>query len=162
MNNNDLTKSNLTDNNNQTNIIETKSLSTLTKKDWLFINYKLQGFSTLESYKLSGFKGRSPDAPYVLYNALKTRILTIQDTNFDRSRLIVEMNKALNMPLDPAKTTVTFNEKLKSIRLASNLIPEAKEPKALTITNFTINRFGVAKETVIEAEIVPLTNSSPK
>lgn len=137
-----------------------ESLDTLTDRDWKFIAYKMKGYGTAESYRLAGFTGKSHAAAYSLYNHLKKKMLMIQEVaGMDRFHLLVEAKKVLDLPLKADKTDVTLGEKMKAIRLASTLIPEAREPQSLNITNFTINRYD-KKEEVVDVKPVDATDPS--
>jgi len=149
MNNNDNNKDIVIKNDN--NAVNA-DLDSLTERDWKFIKFKLQGLGTAESYRLSGFKGSSESAPYALYNSLKKRLAFIQEAEgIDKTRLLFEMKKILDMPLNEGKTSLSLTEKLKAIRLVGSFLADTKEPSHINISNFTINRF-TKKDSVIETK----------
>lgn len=118
------------------------NLDTLTEQNWLFIKYFLNGHTIAESYRLAKYEGKDDSAPYNLYYHLKKRIALIQEAgSVDRVRLLKEAKQLLDMPLKEDKTSVTFSEKLRTIKVVANLVPEMKEVTPVHITNFTINRY---------------------
>lgn len=120
---------------------EKKDLSSLTEANWLFIKYFLETGSVQKAHKLAGYKGTSPDAPYVLFKALKDRIEDVGSLDItSRSRILAEVNKLLEIPLDESVKSVTFKERTKLIEVLAKLTPDAIQPKQ-NLSVFVIKRF---------------------
>lgn len=146
----------------------------LTEAQWKMLRHIRQGAKVFEAYQLAGFDGKSPNAPYVMYNTIKRKLQeVIEADGFDKVRLSMEMEKLLSLPLVSDKLEVTFGEKLKALRLAHTIINtnEIKQPNqsfsVIIIENGTpanplIEKTNMGK--VIDAEVIkpsePLEPSS--
>jgi hypothetical protein len=118
------------------------TLSDLTEQNWLFIKAYLNTGNVRKSYKLAGYTGKSESAAYVLFNSLKSRIEEIGSVDtLGRTRLMAEVNKLLDLPLDNNKNNVSLTEKLRVIKLAAALTPEVQAAKP-NLSVFVINRYG--------------------
>ena len=145
---------------------EIDDISFLTDRNWLFIKHFTKGNSIADSYKLAGYSSDVPSAPYMLYARLKKAIeRVIQDDGVDKSRLMLETKKLLDIPLNPDKQTVSLTEKLRTIKAMANLLPEVKEQTHVNITNFVINRYPAKGEgdkvdngVIIESTLINDTN----
>ena len=130
------------DNNQLTNKLDNKLASNidkkLTKKNWLFIQYLNNGLSVTEAYKLAGYKGTHPNQPYLLNYELKQKISEIAiNSGFNKEKLMIELNRLIEIPLDDSKKSVTFREKLASLKFLASLLPEAKRTQQ-TFSHFVI------------------------
>lgn len=130
----------------------------LTKRDWLFIEYRSKGLKVPEAYKLAGFKGKNPDSPYLLSCRLKDRLSQIIESNgFNRNEYMIQLSKILNLPLRDDQTSVTIEQKLKTLRLFKDSLPENK--REATFTKFTIiNNSVESSPEIIEVETLEPSN----
>lgn len=111
---------------------QSKKEPELTEQNWLMLKYLREGKRVREAYTLAGYKGTG-EACYHLYQTIKGKLREIVEADgFNKTRLAIEMDKILSLPLDLSKTEVTLSEKLKSIRLANQILTEdaQKNPQA--------------------------------
>lgn len=104
----------------------------LTEQNWLMLKYLREGKRIREAYSLAGYTG-SANACYQLYHILKGKLKEIVEADgFNKTRLAIEMEKLISLPLELNKTEVTLTEKLKAIRLANQIISDdaQKSPQA--------------------------------
>lgn len=130
------------------------TLADLTEQNWLFIKYYLKTGNVRKSYKLAGYTGKSESASYQLFSQLKARIEEIGSVDvLGRTRLMAEVNKLLDLPLDESKNNVSLTEKLRVIKLAASLTPEVQAAKP-NLSVFVINRYGAPAATPGGADAV--------
>jgi hypothetical protein len=111
----------------------------LTKRQFKFIELINKGLSVVEAYKLSGYKGLNKQSPYQLNHYLKGSIAKIAEANgFNKNRLMIELNKLIDLPLDNSKLTVTLREKLSIIRTLAKCLPDVLDKPKESFTRFTI------------------------
>jgi len=110
----------------------------LNKRQWKFIELMNKGLSIPEAYRLAGYTGINAQQPYQLNHYLKGKIAEIAEANgFNRNRLMVELNKLIDLPLDNTKLNVTLREKLSIIRTLAKCLPDVDKPKD-NLSRFTI------------------------
>lgn len=145
------------------------NLDNLTEKNWLFIKHLFANNTVVDAYALAGYESKEPSAPYVLHNRLKKSIEKIVESDgVDRIRLLREAKKLLDLPIDPEKVQVSFTEKLRSLRLLRDLVPEPAEAAKVNITSFTINRYdskqakdeAMTVEGTVEAAVTEAVNAN--
>lgn len=96
----------------------------LTEKNWLMLRYLREGKRIKEAYTLAGYDG-SGDSCYKMYHDLKGKLKEIVEADgFNKTRLAIEMEKLISLPLEESKKEVTLTEKLKAIRLANQILSE--------------------------------------
>jgi len=139
----------------------------LTEKNIKFYKMILSGINIADSYKAAGYEGKSPDAPYVLYNSLKRRLLALQevDAGIDSLKLRSQLSEILSLPL--ATASISIKDKLNAIKLTHEIVEKTKTENNPTITAFVISngpssvvQTPVSK--VIDAEVVSETIDEKK
>lgn len=123
-----------------------KGLDDLTEQNWLFIKYFLATGNVKKSHQLAGYKGTSEAAPYMLFKQLKGRIEDVGSLDItSRSRILAEVNKLLEIPLDESVKTATFKERTKLLEVLAKLTPDAIAPKQ-QLSVFVIKRYDAQTE----------------
>jgi len=136
----------------------------LTKKNFKFIEALSKGNSVKDSYVLAGYKGKNPQQPYQLMHKLKGKITEYLENNgFNKSRVAIELEKLLSLPLREEEKTVTIDQRLKMIGLLNKALPE-QEKKAQSFTRFTIidnrvNANGQMDSVIDPKKVVELSES---
>jgi len=110
----------------------------LTRKAQCFLEHLIAGKSPREAYQLAGYNGKHYQLPYKLKYQLKDQLFELlQGHGISKEGVYLETKKLLDLPLQPDKTWVTFDEKMALLRFIGKLIPqeEMARPK---ITPFVI------------------------
>lgn len=115
-------------------------LTALTEQNWLFINNFLQNGSIKKSYKLAGYSGKDPSAPYQLFKQLKSRIEDLANLDVtSRARLQADLARVLDIPLQESKKELTISEWLRVRKFVASITPEVQQGKP-QISVLVINR----------------------
>lgn len=110
----------------------------LTDKNFKFIEALSKGLKVHEAYKLAGYKGKNKQQPYQLMHKLKGKIQEYLENNgFNKSRVAIELEKLLSLPLRDTEKEVTIDQRLRMIGLLNKSLPEV-EKKSQNFTRFTI------------------------
>jgi hypothetical protein len=117
------------------------SLESLTDQNWLFIKHFLETGDIRKAYQLAKYEGDSESAPYQVFKRLKPFIEEIGNMAVtSRLKLVADVNKALSLPLNPDKTSVSVSEWLRIRKFAASLTPEAQSQPKLSV--LVVNRYG--------------------
>jgi len=142
--------------NNKDNQLITPLDNKLSPKQWKFLEYITKGLSVPEAYKLSGFKGKHPNSPYLMNHRLKDKISEILVNNgFNSNNYMVKVEELLSLPLKDDQKQVTIDQRIKIMRLFKDSLPEMK--KEHTFTQFTIVN-GTVPNAVDDAKPITVIN----
>lgn len=136
----------------------TKSNSSLTPKNRLFLELLADGKPVAVAYKEAGYKG-SYHAAYELKSQLKSELVKVLEAKgFSREGLAGEILKLNQLPLaDVYKQGINLNQKLSILKLLNSALPKPSESKvgSVTVLNFDRTPEGktVIKSEAIEAEV---------
>lgn len=109
----------------------------LTKQARCFLELLISGKSTIEAYALAGYKGKTTQCAYNLRYQLRDQMYEMMEKmGLDRTGVLLEMKKLVEMPLDADKVNV--DQKLQILKFLAKLQGE-KEIEHPKITPFLIN-----------------------
>ena len=118
----------------------------ITEQNWLFIKHYLKLGDVAAAYRAAGYQGESRSAPYTLFYKLKPKIEAIGEIDtVNRARLLSEIGKLVDLPLDPNKQHVSFSERLRALKFMASVTPEVKQQTKVSV--LIVNRYQEPKGT---------------
>ena len=109
----------------------------LTKQARCFLELLVSGKSTIEAYALAGYKGKTTQCAYNLRYQLRDQMYEMMEKmGLDRTGVLLETKKLLEMPLDAQ--SVNVDQKIQILKFLAKLQGE-KEIEHPKITPFLIN-----------------------
>lgn len=112
-----------------------KTDNKLSLKQRCFLEHLCAGKSTLEAYKLAGYKGKAKSAYQLRYELKGQLIELLEAEGVSRDGIMVEVKKLMDIPV--AQQMVNVDQKVKILRFLATLIPEEAKAKP-KITPFVI------------------------
>lgn len=119
-----------------------KQTPKLTLRNQSFLNHLIAGKTTLEAYRLAGYKG-NVHAAYQLRSQLKEQLkVALEAEGLDRNGLKIRIKQMLEMGLDPEVKTLSPKMYLETLRFADKLM-EHEHESDIKISPFLINTSAV-------------------
>lgn len=110
----------------------------LTLKNQSFLNHLLAGKSTIDAYRLAGYKGNG-HAAYQLRSQLKEQLKSLLEAEgLDRNGLKIKVKRMLELGLNPEITSLSPKMYLDVLRFADKLMEHENESD-IKISPFLIN-----------------------
>ena len=130
-------------------------LASLTDQNWLFIKHYLETADIKKAFELAGYLGKNVSDPYHIFKRLKPFIEEIGNMAVtSRLKLVADLSKALSLPLNPDKQTVTVSEWLRLRKFAATLTPEVQTAPKMSV--LVVNRY--ASDKAMDPHIVDVDN----
>lgn len=153
---------NLVSNNTLPATIEKNVLTELTPKNKAFLTYLCKGLKTFDAYKAAGYKGQET-AAYDLRARLKGYLSELLEAHgIDKTGLLLEWKKLLELPLSETEQFVTVKEKVQILNGAGKLLANKDvKDEHRKYTPFIVNMYqGVKVNGEKKTEILETLNES--
>lgn len=126
----------------------------LTPKNQAFLSFLIEGKSTLDAYKLAGYKGESHTAYQLRYELKEELINRLEAQGIDKAGLMTGLKGLMELPIEA--NAVTVKERLDILKVLAKMLPSSNSNEKPAITRFVINTQINNQDapTVIKGEIV--------